>query len=121
MSLVICMIWCLCAGTRDCPKFDTFVRETLAAVLPVLTFPRDGTVFDYFIDCQHGTCIRWNERPLEKCRSVAVSSSYVIIPEVFAVYFDILHTVDIYGSFHCLTIAASSLQLCSLQLKRLYI
>jgi len=67
----------------------------LAAVLPVLTFPDDGTVFDYFIDCQRRTCIRWNERPLEKWRSSAVSSSYVIIPEVFAVYFDVVHTIGI--------------------------
>ena len=56
----------------------------------MLTLPTDGTVFDYYIDCQRGGCVRWNERPLEKSHSFALSSSYVVIPEVFAVYFDLL-------------------------------
>jgi len=48
----------------------------------MLEFPSDGTVFDYFIDCQHGRCVRWNERPLETSHSFPLSSSYVVIPEV---------------------------------------
>jgi len=59
------------------------MRERLSEVMPVITFPADGTVFDYYIDSRNGTCIRWNERPLEKSHSFAVSGSYVVIPEVF--------------------------------------
>ena len=52
-------------------------------MLPVLTLPANGTAFDYFIDSRNGICVRWNERPLEKSYSFAVSDSYVVIPEVF--------------------------------------
>jgi len=79
MSLVVRVLY---AENRDWPKFDAFVRERLSALLPTLTFPSDGTVFDYFIDPQRAVCVRWNERSLEKLRYVAVSSSYVVIPEV---------------------------------------
>ena len=68
-------------------------------MLPVLTFPCDGTVFDYFIDCQHGSCVRWNERPLEKLHSLSVSSSYVVIPEVFLLFIVIFLHGDICSSF----------------------
>jgi len=76
----------MCLKHSDWEKFDTFVREKLSEVLPVLQFPSDGsTVFDVFIDCQRrGSCVRWNERPLEKSHSFPLSSSYVVIPEVFS-------------------------------------
>ena len=52
-------------------------------MLPTLTFPCDGTVFDYFIDSSSCICVHWNERPLQKSYSFAVSGSYVVVPEVF--------------------------------------
>jgi len=72
----------LCDGYRDRSKFDTFVRDTLSVLLPVLAFPTDGTVFDYFIDPQRCSCVPWNQRPLHKSHHVAVSSGYIVISEV---------------------------------------
>jgi len=80
-----CVIHVLYDGNRDRPKFDCFVREKLSVMIPELTIPVDGTVFDYFIDSHRGSCVRWNERSLEKSHSFAVSSSYVVIPEVFRI------------------------------------
>jgi len=114
MSLVVRVLY---AENRDWPKFDAFVRERLSALLPTLTFPSDGTVFDYFIDPQRAVCVRWNERSLEKLRYVAVSSSYVVIPEV------LLFTVIFYNWYlqqfkkNFLVVAKDS-QLHDLQLRR---
>ena len=82
----------LCAWNRDRMKFDTFARDRLSEVLPMLTIPSHGTVFDYFIDSQCGICIHWNERSIEEQHSFALSSSYVAIPEVIFSHWHFSHT-----------------------------
>lgn len=110
----------LCAWNRDWPKFDIFVRERLLEVLPMLTFPADGTVFDYFVDSRNGNCIRWNERSLEKFHSFAISGSYVVIPEVSnGLYCDYIHflqfLVSVASCFTCTTTWMATLKFSSLK------
>ena len=65
-------------------KFDEFARETLKKSLPIVSLPeiKNATLFDYYIDCQHGQFLSWDERPVDKFRQS--TPAFVWVPEVIS-------------------------------------
>ena len=79
IKFFICFLYLVPLG-----KFDEFARETLKKSLPIVSLPeiKNATLFDYYIDCQHGQFLSWDERPVDKFRQS--TPAFVWVPEVIS-------------------------------------
>ncbi len=61
-------------------RFDTFAREILKNTPQPISFPDEGTVFDYLVDKSTGSFVPWSTKPGEKQR--VVHPAFTLTPQV---------------------------------------
>eukprot|EP00106_Octopus_bimaculoides_P016653 XP_014784095.1 PREDICTED: dynein heavy chain domain-containing protein 1-like [Octopus bimaculoides] len=65
---------------RDDERFSSHVRDLLSITTYPVSFPSDGSVFDYWVSDSNGMFCSWSDQSSVKFRKP--SSAYIMVPEI---------------------------------------